>query len=114
MVNRYEHDVSHVRVFRCLVNALIEPPKHSKFGPWKRQGICASYESSCIICYLKPLTNDLFNAKHAYCGFDETIFLSLRGYLYVNVDKERCEIMWYVPNLFLWIAFITDSNKKVQ
>ncbi|KAK9948438.1 hypothetical protein M0R45_004012 [Rubus argutus] len=38
LVTGYEPDVSHLRVFGCLVNVPIEPPKRSKFGPQKHTG----------------------------------------------------------------------------
>ncbi|KAJ9555653.1 hypothetical protein OSB04_010267 [Centaurea solstitialis] len=99
LVTGYEPDVSHLRVFGCLVNVPIEPPKRSKFGPQKRRGIYVGYESPSIIRYLEPLTGDLFTARHADCDFDETIFPSLGGDLHVDVDKERRELTWHTPTL---------------
>ncbi|KAK9951191.1 hypothetical protein M0R45_006648 [Rubus argutus] len=79
LVTGYEPNVSHLRVFGCLVNVPIEPPKRSKFGPQKRRGIYVGYETPSIIRYLEPLTGDLFTARHADCDFDETVFPSLGG-----------------------------------
>ncbi|KAK9946455.1 hypothetical protein M0R45_011920 [Rubus argutus] len=45
LVTGYEPDVSHLRVFGCLVNVPIEPPKRSKFGPQKRRGIYVGGDS---------------------------------------------------------------------
>ncbi|KAJ9540031.1 hypothetical protein OSB04_026537 [Centaurea solstitialis] len=114
LVTGYEPDVSHLRVFGCLVNVPIEPPKRSKFGPQKRRGIYVGYESPSIIRYLEPLTGDLFTARHADCDFDETIFPSLGGDLHVDVDKERRELTWHTPTLSHTDPPTAHSDKEVQ
>ena len=114
LVTEYEPDVSHLRVFGCLVNVPIEPPKRSKFGPQKRRGIYVGYESPSIIRYLEPLTGDLFTARHADCDFDETVFPSLGGDLHVNVDKERRELTWHVPTQSYLDPPSAHSDKEVQ
>ncbi|KAJ9558226.1 hypothetical protein OSB04_012840 [Centaurea solstitialis] len=115
LVTGYEPDVLHLRMFGCLVNVPIEPPKRSKFGPQKRRGIYVGYESPSIICYLEPLTGDLFTARHADCDFDETIFPSLGGDLHVDVDKERRELTLQnvanqLPDAFNDLANVTRSH----
>ncbi|KAK9930871.1 hypothetical protein M0R45_018177 [Rubus argutus] len=114
LVTGYEPDVSHLRVFGCLVNVPIEPPKRSKFGPQKRRGIYVGYETPSIIRYLEPLTGDLFTARHADCDFDETVFPSLGGDSHVNVDKERRELTWHVPTQSYLDPPTAHSDKEVQ
>ena len=62
-------------------------------------GIYVSYDSPSIICYLEPLTGDLFTARFADCHFDETVFPSLGGDKHANVPVERRELSWYTPTM---------------
>ncbi|KAL4564637.1 hypothetical protein LXL04_028704 [Taraxacum kok-saghyz] len=114
LVTGYEPDVSHIRVFGCLVNVPIEPQKRSKFGPQTRRRIYVGYESPSIIHYLEPLKIDLFNPRHADCDFDEKIFMSLGGDLHVNVDEERREITWHIPNMSHMYPSTAHGDKEVQ
>ena len=35
LVTRYEHDISHLRIFGSAVYMLIAPPQRTKIGPWR-------------------------------------------------------------------------------
>ena len=70
LVTGYEPDVSHLRVFGCVVYVPIAPPLCTKMGPQRKMGIYVGYDSSSIIWYLEPLTRDLFTARFADCHFD--------------------------------------------
>ena len=52
----------------------IAPPLRTKMGHQRKMGIYVGYDSSSIVHYLEPLTEDLFIARFADCHFDETIF----------------------------------------
>ena len=83
-------NISHLRVFGCVVHVPIAPPQRTKMGPQRRLGIYVGFDSPSIIRYLKPLTGDVFRAKFANCHFNETIFPPLGGEK--SIPKERREI----------------------
>lgn len=60
------------------------------------------------------MTNDLFNARHVDCDFDDTILQSLEGYFQVNVDEERRETMWHVHNMSHMDPSTAHDDKEVQ
>ncbi|KAM2731492.1 hypothetical protein EV2_035147 [Malus domestica] len=99
LVIGYEPDISHLRVFGCSVYVPISLPLRTKMGPQQRMRIYAEYDSSSIIRYLEPLTDDLFTARFADCHFYEIVFLSLGGDKNVNVPEERRELSWMTPTL---------------
>ncbi|KAJ9542696.1 hypothetical protein OSB04_029202 [Centaurea solstitialis] len=74
-----EPNISHLRIFGCMVYVPIAPPQRTKMGPQKRLGIYVGYESASITKYLEPLTGDLFTARFADCHFDESEFPALGG-----------------------------------
>ena len=65
-------NISHLRVFGCVVHVPIVPPQ-------RRLGIYVGFDSPFIIRYLEPLTGDVFRARFVDFHFNETIFLPLGG-----------------------------------
>ncbi|KAJ9560562.1 hypothetical protein OSB04_005722 [Centaurea solstitialis] len=74
-----EPNISHFKIFGCVVYAPISPPQRSKMGPQRRVGIYVGFNSASIIKYLEPMTGDLFTARFADCHFDEAMFPTLVG-----------------------------------
>ena len=72
-------NVSHLRIFGCVVYVPITPPQCSKLGPQHRLGIYVGFNSPSIIRYLKPFTSDVFTARFANCYFGENVFPLLGG-----------------------------------
>ena len=72
-------NVSHLRIFGCVVYVPITPPQCSKLGPQHRLGIYVGFNSSSIIRYLEPFTSDVFTVCFADCHFDENVFPPLEG-----------------------------------
>jgi len=64
-------NISHLRIFGCVVYVPISPPKRTMMGPQRRLGIYVGYDSSSIIKYHEPSTSDLFTARFADSHFDE-------------------------------------------
>ncbi|KAK2376223.1 putative mitochondrial protein [Trifolium repens] len=85
-----EPNISHLRIFGCVVYVPIYPPQRTKMGPHRRLGIYVGYESPSIIKYLEPTNGDLFTARFADCHFDESNFPTLGG---ENKQLEK-EISW--------------------
>ena len=69
-----EPNISHLRIFECVVHVPVSPPNRTMVGPQRRLGIYVGFESPSIIRYLEPLTGDMFTARFADCRFDETVF----------------------------------------
>ena len=69
--------------------------QRTKMDPQRRLGIYVGFDSRSMIRYLEPLTGDLFNARFAYCRFDETNFPQLGG----EKNKLKSEIAWKVSSL---------------
>ncbi|GKA59382.1 retrovirus-related pol polyprotein from transposon TNT 1-94 [Tanacetum coccineum] len=55
-----EPNISHLRIFGCVVYVSIAPPQRTKMGTQRRLGIYVGNETSSIIRYIEPLTCDLF------------------------------------------------------
>ena len=72
LVKGQEPNISHLKIFRCTVHVLIAPPQNK---------------------YLEPMTGDLFNARFAYCHFNETIFPSLEEEK-VDPNKKEVDLTW--------------------
>ena len=53
-------NLSHLRVFGCIVQVPIAPPQCTKTGPQRRSGIYIGFDSPSIIKYLEPLIGDVF------------------------------------------------------
>ena len=77
----------------------IAPPLRTKTGLQRKIGIYVGYDSPAIVCYLEPLTVDLFTARLADCHFDKVVFLSLGGDKHANVPLEHHELSWYEPTM---------------
>ena len=79
MVFGQQPNISHLRIFGCVVYVPISPPKRTMIGPQRRLGIYVGYDSPSMIKYLEPSTCDLFTARFADSHFDESIFPTLGG-----------------------------------
>ena len=88
-----EPNISHLRIFGCVVYVPITPPHRTKMGPQRRMGIYVGYESPSIIKHLEPSTGNLFTARFADCHFDESNFPTLGG---DNAQLKK-EISWKIP-----------------
>lgn len=66
----YEPNVSHLHIFGCAVYILIGLSLLIKIGSQRKMRIYIDYDSFLIICYLKPLTSDIFIAHLVNCHFD--------------------------------------------
>ena len=75
----YQPNISHLRVFGCVVYVPIAPEHRPKLGPQCRLGIYVGFQSSSIINYIEPLTGEVFTARFANRHFDENIFPPLGG-----------------------------------
>ena len=74
-----EPNISHLRIFGCVVYVSVAPPQCTKMGPQKRLGIYVGYESRSIIKYLEPRTGYLFTARFVDCHFDESVYPTSGG-----------------------------------
>ena len=74
-----EPNISHLRIFCCVVYVPIAPPQRTKMGPQKRLGVDVGYDSPSIIRYLEPQTSDVFTTHFANYQFSEAFFLALGG-----------------------------------
>ena len=72
-------NISHLRIFDCVVYVTIAPTQRTKMGPQRRIGIYVGLDSPSIIKYLEPMTEDVFRARFADCHFNETVFPQLGG-----------------------------------
>ncbi|XP_068309791.1 uncharacterized protein [Pyrus communis] len=99
LVTGYELDVLHLQVFGCAIYVPIASPLRTKMSPQRKMGIYVGYDSPSIVCYLEPLTGNLFTTRFADCHFDETVFPSLRGDKHANVPVEHRELSWYAPTM---------------
>ena len=62
-------NVSHLRIFSCVVYVPIVPPQHSKLGHQHQLGIYVGFHSPSIICYLEPFTSDVFTTRFTDLSF---------------------------------------------
>ena len=67
-------NISHLRIFGCVVYVPIIPTQHTKMGPQRKLGIYVGFDSPSIIRYLEPLTGDAFIACFANYHFNESVF----------------------------------------
>ncbi|GKB03583.1 hypothetical protein Tco_0831726 [Tanacetum coccineum] len=79
-------------------------------GPQRIFGIYVGYETSSIIRYIKPLTDDLFIAHFADCHFDEAVFLELGG---VKKNQEK-DVTWCEPSLLYLVPQTKQCETEVQ
>ena len=75
----YQPNISHLRIFGCVVYVPIAPTNRPKFGPQLRLGIYVGFQFASIINYIEPLTWEVFTTRFADCHFDENLFLPLGG-----------------------------------
>ncbi|KAM2057778.1 hypothetical protein FF1_030248 [Malus domestica] len=83
-------------------------------GPQRKMGIYVGYDSPSIVCYLEPLTGDLFTTRFVDCHFDETVFSSLGGDKHANILVERCELSWYAPTMSHLDPCTAQSETEVR
>ena len=79
LVKGYRPNISHLRIFGCVVYVPIAPTHRPKFGPQSRLGISVGFQFASIINYIKPLTGEVFTTRFADCHFDENLFPPLGG-----------------------------------
>ena len=96
LVSGREPNLSHLKIFGCVVYVPISPPQRTKMGPQRKLGIYIGFNSPSIIKYLEPLTGDVFTARFADCQFDETIFPILRG---EKEKLEKQEVTWNASSI---------------
>ena len=63
LVNGYQPNISHLRVFGCAIYVPIAPTHRPKLGPQRRLGIYVGFQSASIINYIKSLTREVFTAR---------------------------------------------------
>jgi hypothetical protein len=85
-------NISHFRIFGCVVYVTIAPPQRTKMGPQRRLEIYVGFDSPFIIRYLEPLTGDIFKARFEDCHFDVNIFPSLGKEK--SLPEARQKITW--------------------
>ena len=93
----YQPNISHLRVFGCVVYVPIAPVHRPKLGPQRRLGIYVGFQSACIIHYIEPFTREVFNARFEDCHFDENLFPPLGGDK--PIPEEWREITWNESSL---------------
>ena len=91
-VLKKQPNISHLRIFGCAIYVPIAPIQCTKMGPQWRIEIYVGFDSSSIIRYLEPLTDDVFIACFADCHFNENNFPSLRREK--SIPQEWQEITW--------------------
>ena len=72
-------NISHLRIFGCVVYIPIAPTQRTKMGSQRRLGIYVGFDSLSIIRYLELLTGDIFTACFVDCHFNEKVFPPLGG-----------------------------------
>ncbi|CAL2271723.1 unnamed protein product [Prunus armeniaca] len=114
-------NISHLRVFGCVVYVPIVPSQRTKMGPERKLGIYVRFNSPSIIRYLEPLNGDIFTTRFADCYFDETIFPPLGEEKSVPeeqegkfVPEERRELSWDIPTLSHLDPRIAQCENKVR
>ena len=65
-------NISHLRIFGCVVYVPIAPTQHTKMGSQQRLEF-VSFDSPSIIRYLEPLIGDAFIARFVDCHFNESV-----------------------------------------
>ena len=108
----YQPNISHFRVFGCVVYVPITPTHRPKLGPQRRLGIYVGFQSASIINYIAPLTGEVFTARFADCHFDENLFLPLGGDK--PIPEELREITWNESSLSHLDPRTKQSKLEVQ
>ncbi|XP_074337293.1 uncharacterized protein LOC141674488 [Apium graveolens] len=105
-------NISHLKVFGCVVYVPISPPQRNKMGPQRRIGIYVGFDSPSIIRYLEPLTGDVFTARYADCHFDESMFPKLGEDN--DLHKLNFEISWNASGLNSIDSRTNQCESEVQ
>lgn len=105
-----EPDISHLKIFDCVLYFTISPSHITKMEPQRRLGIYVGYELPLIIRYLEPLTCDVFQTRLTDCHFDETKFSTLWG----ENKKLENEITWNVPYLLHLDSYNKSWEENVK
>ncbi|KAL8157913.1 hypothetical protein AgCh_002571 [Apium graveolens] len=105
-------DVSHFRIFGCVVYVPIAPPQRLKMGPQRRMGIYVGFDSPSIIRYLEPLTGDVFTIRYANYHFDESIFPTLVGDKLLH--KINPDLTWNTSGLNALDPRTNQCESEVQ
>ena len=93
----YQPNISHLRVFGCVVYVPIAPTHRPKLGPQRRLGIYVGFQSASIINYIEPLMGEVFAVRFADFHFDENLFPPLGGDK--TIPEEWREITWNESSL---------------
>ena len=104
-------NISHLRVFGCVVYVPIAPPQRTKMGPQHQLGIYIGFDSPTIIRYLEPMTRDTFIARFADYHYDETFFLPLGGEK--TIPEEQRELGWNISIMSHLDPCTRQSENKV-
>ena len=83
-------NISHLRIFGCVVYVPIAPTQRIKMGLQRRLEIYVGFDYPYIIRYLKPLIGYVFTVRFANYHFNESVFPTLGGEK--SVLEERREI----------------------
>ena len=75
----YQPNISHLRVFGCVVYVSIAPTHRPKLGPQCCLGIYVGFQYASIINYIEPLMGEVFTTRFADCQFDANLFPPLGG-----------------------------------
>ena len=76
-------------------------------GPQWRIEIYVGFDSSSIIRYLEPLTDDVFKVCFTDCHFNESVFPSLGGEK--SIPEERWEISWKTSTTMTHLDLCTNQ-----
>ena len=105
-------NISHIRIFGCVIYVPIAPTHRTKMGPQRRLGIYVGYDSPSIIRYLEPLIGDVFTTRFADCHFNENLFPPLEGEK--SVLEKRREITWNASVMSHFDPRTNQSEMEVQ
>ncbi|KAI3457198.1 hypothetical protein Pfo_013861 [Paulownia fortunei] len=65
----FELDISHLRIFGCIVQVPIPPPQRTKMGPQRRLGIYVGFDSQVIIVSDKPKPVEIFSWNEQHISY---------------------------------------------
>ena len=95
-------NISHLRIFGCIVYVPIAFTQSTKMGLQRKLGIYIGFDSLSIIRYFKLLTEDVFTDRFAYCHLNESVFSPLGGEKFQKNDEKllgmhlQCLILIFV------------------
>ena len=75
----YQPNISHLRVFGCVVYVSLAPTHRTKLSPQCCLSIYVDFQYSFIINYIETLTCEVCTARLADCHFNEDVFPPLEG-----------------------------------